>query len=184
MNFNPKLAPGRSIRARIDSDWKFTVDSFGFIRVEVSNGIGLNRINFQVFFNKRDWKRFSDWFGLIRIGTDTDIGMIQNISDSIRFNPNESDSILNESAVNFQFAWIRINPDTDLIFGLALAKVRIESHSEPIRNFPNHPGICIRTKFRIDSIPVNSLEFHWALMMFFDSQLISFSYFLIFLQFY
>ena len=57
------------------SDW------FGFIRIDVSELIGLTRIDFWPFLIKRDIKRFSGWFRMIRIGSNTDIGMNQNSSD-------------------------------------------------------------------------------------------------------
>ena len=43
-------------------------DWFGFIRINVSEWIGLSRIDFLPFFIKWDTKRFSDWFRIIRIG--------------------------------------------------------------------------------------------------------------------
>ena len=56
---------------------------------DVSELIGLSRMEFWLFFIKRDTKRFSDWFGMIRIGSDTDIGMNRNSSDRLgnNFNP-------------------------------------------------------------------------------------------------
>ena len=89
---------------RIDSDWKFGLDQFkfgfiwiknlvsdwfGFIRIDVSELIGLSRIDFWPFFIKPDIKRFSDWFGMIRFGLDTDIGMNRNSSGwlGMNFNP-------------------------------------------------------------------------------------------------
>ena len=78
---------------RIYSDWKLGLDQselgwiwienlisnwFGFIRIDVSELIGLSRIDFWPFFIKRGTERFSDWFGMIRIGSDTDIGMNRN----------------------------------------------------------------------------------------------------------
>ena len=80
---------------RIDSGWKLiwianlVSDWFGFIRIDVSELIGLSRIGFWPFFIKRDTKRFSDWFGIIRTGSDTDIGMNRNSSDwlGMNFNP-------------------------------------------------------------------------------------------------
>ena len=57
------------------SDW------FRFIRIDISELIGLGRIDFLPFFIKRDIKRFSNLIGLIRIGSDTDIGMNRNSSD-------------------------------------------------------------------------------------------------------
>ena len=54
---------------------------FGFIRIDVSELIGLNRIDFWPFFIKRDTKHFSDWFEIIRIGSDIDIGMNRNSYD-------------------------------------------------------------------------------------------------------
>ena len=103
----------RSIRVRlilIHSDWKFTSDSFGlnilfnqsvsdwfvFIRIEVSDLIGLSRVNFQPFFIKRVLKRFSDWFGLIRIR-----------SDSFGFIWIHSDRSLGLSRVNFKAFFIK-----------------------------------------------------------------------------
>ena len=82
LNFNPHESD--SIRPRIDFQFEWIV--FESIRIRSDRSLGLNRINFQAFFNEWDSKRFSDWFGLIRSGLDTDIGMIQNISDSIRLN--------------------------------------------------------------------------------------------------
>ena len=58
---------------RVDLDWKL---SFGLIRIDVSELIGLSWIDFWPFFIKRDTKRFSDWFGMICIGSDTDIGIV------------------------------------------------------------------------------------------------------------
>ena len=81
---------------RIDSDWKFGLDQseieliridmdckfgFGLVRIDVSELIGLNRIDFLSFFIKRDTKRFLDWFVIIRIASDTDIGMNRNSFD-------------------------------------------------------------------------------------------------------
>ena len=65
------------------SDW------LGFIRIDVSEIIGLSRIDFRPFFMKRDTKRFSDWLRMIRIDSDTDIGMNWNSSDwlEMNFNP-------------------------------------------------------------------------------------------------
>ena len=62
---------------------------FGFIRIDVSELIGLNWIDFSPLFTKRDTKRFSDWFEMIRIVSDTDIGMNRNSSDwlEMNFNP-------------------------------------------------------------------------------------------------
>ena len=63
-------------------------DRFGFIRIEVSELIGLSVIDFQPFLIKRDTKRFSDWSGRIRIGSDIDIGMNRNSSDWLGMNFN------------------------------------------------------------------------------------------------
>ena len=56
------------------------------LRIRSDRSLGLSRINFQAFFNKRDSKRFSNRFILIRIGSDTDIGMIRNSSDWLGMN--------------------------------------------------------------------------------------------------
>ena len=68
---------------------KLVSDWVGFIRINVSELIGLSRIDFWLFSIKRDTKRFSDWFGMICIGSDTDIGMNRNSSDWLvmNFNP-------------------------------------------------------------------------------------------------
>ena len=64
-------------------------DCFRFIRIIVSESIGLRWIDFWPFFIKRDTKCFSDWSGMIRIGSDIDIGMNRNSSDwlGMNFNP-------------------------------------------------------------------------------------------------
>ena len=59
---------------------------FRFIRSDVSELIGLSRINFWTFFIKRDTKRFSDWFGMIRVGSDTDIEINRNSFDWLGMN--------------------------------------------------------------------------------------------------
>ena len=83
------------IQGRNDSDWialiwieNLVSDWFGYIRIDVSELIGLSRIAFWPFFIKRDTKRFPDWFGMIRIGSDTDIGMNRNSSDWLGMNLN------------------------------------------------------------------------------------------------
>ena len=68
-----------SVKIISSSDW------FGFIRIDVSELIGLSQIDFRSFFIKRDTKRYSDWFGMIRIGSDTDIGMNRNSSNKIAY---------------------------------------------------------------------------------------------------
>ena len=88
---------------RIDSDWKFGLDQselglirianlvsdwFRFIRIDVSELVGLSRMDFWSFFIKLYTKRFSDWFVIIRIGSDTDIGMNRNSSDWLGMNSN------------------------------------------------------------------------------------------------
>ena len=102
----------RSIRAQIDSDWKL---GFGFIRIDVSELIGLSRIDCWPLLIKRDTKSFSDssdwclginriksdwfltvfnqtryktFFGLVRIGSDTHIGINRNSSDWLGRNSN------------------------------------------------------------------------------------------------
>ena len=89
IRMNPKPSfQSRSIRGRIDPNrilfglifgliWieKSVSDWFGFIRIDVSELIGLSRIDFWPFFIKRDTKCFSDWYGMIRIGSDTVIGI-------------------------------------------------------------------------------------------------------------
>ena len=78
--FSIRIHPNKSKVGviQIDLNWKF---GFGFIRIDVSELIGLSRIDFLPFFIKRDTKIFSDRFGIIRIGSDTGIGMNQNNSD-------------------------------------------------------------------------------------------------------
>ena len=121
----------------IHSDWKFTSNSFGYIQIEVSDWFGLifkrfstNKIQ-NVFRIGSDWSalsriHISEWFGIFLIGSvwisiqnfrQGSKGLFsQNYSDSIRFNPNES-------KVNFQSEWIRINPATDW------SKTNIQSES-------------------------------------------------------
>ena len=85
-----------SIRMNPRSEWFELIwieilvsDWIGFIRIDVSELIGLRQIDFWPLFIKRDTKRFSDWFGMIRIGSDTDIGMNRNSSAwlGMNFNP-------------------------------------------------------------------------------------------------
>ena len=94
---NPKPSfQSRSTRINPNSDWSHPnfqtenriSDWFGFIRIDVSELIGLSRIDFWPFFIERNTKGFSDWFGMIRIGSDTG-GMNRNSSDwlGINFNP-------------------------------------------------------------------------------------------------
>ena len=73
---------GRRSKINPSSDWfgliwiKNLVSKWiEFIRIDVSELIGLSRIDFWPFFVKWRTKRFLDWFGMIRIGSDTDIGM-------------------------------------------------------------------------------------------------------------
>ena len=89
------------------SDWfgliwieNFISDSFWFNRIDVTELIGLSRIDFWPFFIKQDTKRFSDWFGMIRICSNSDIGMNRNSSDwlGINFNP-----ILSPGNASFPF---------------------------------------------------------------------------------
>ena len=93
----------RSICLRIDSDLFGLKIYFGFVRIEVSDWVGL------IFKRFSTWnsKRFTDWFGLIHIDSDTDIGIIRNNSDWLelnsyprlfpekrfKINPTQSDSI-------------------------------------------------------------------------------------------
>ena len=68
----------KSIQFRVESDSFELKNGFGFIRIEISDGIKMSRINFRTIFNKRI---FSHWFGLIRIVSGTDSGMNRNNSD-------------------------------------------------------------------------------------------------------
>ena len=99
IRINPNKSKVKMIR--INSDWKFGLDQselrfiridldwehgFGLVRIDVTDLIGLSRIDFWPFFIKRDTKRFLDSFRMIRIGSDTDIGMNRNISDWLGLN--------------------------------------------------------------------------------------------------
>ena len=78
----------------IDSDWKFTSDSFGFILIEVSDWVGLI---FKRFSRNEIQNVFWIGFWLIRIGSDTNIGIIRN-----RWIP-----IRNFRLGHFSFRWIK-----------------------------------------------------------------------------
>ena len=127
-----------SIPTLIHSDWKsihvrIVSDSFGLkiyfklVRIHSDRSLGLIRINFQAFFNKRDSTRFSDWFGLIRLVSDTYFGMIRNIFYwfELNFYPKLSPGIkralfpklvrlnlLQSERIRSKFS-IRMNPDTE-----------------------------------------------------------------------
>ena len=122
---------------RIHSDWKFGLilinsdcpDSFGLqVRIDfewASDWFGL-KTNFRLDRNETVWRGFkfrndsenSDWFG-------------------INFNfETFARAIKSKQMIACLFSIIRVH----------WRKFRIEIHFEPIRNFPNHSRICIRTK--------------------------------------
>ena len=83
------------VSINLSSDWfgliwikNLVSDWFRSIRINLSELIGLSRIDFLPFFIKRDTKHFSDWFGMICIGSDTDIGINRNSSDWLGMNFN------------------------------------------------------------------------------------------------
>ena len=137
------------IRMNQCSDWFAFKRIENLLRIHSDRSLGFSRINFQVFFDKRDSKLFSDWLWLIRIGLDTDIGMILNISDSIRdFNSHKSVSI--RILIHSYWKSIRVRIDSESIglkiyFGFIRIEVSdwielvlIGSEWIPIRNF--HQG--------------------------------------------
>ena len=76
----------RSIRAPFNWDWKF---DFGFLWTEVSDWIGINRINSDWFLNNLCQTRYKDWRKSVK-----------HQCDLIRFIPHQS-------------KWIRMNPRSD-----------------------------------------------------------------------
>ena len=158
----------KSIRVRIDCDSFGLKIYFEFVGIHSDRSLGLSRINFQAFFNKRDSKSFSDWsasariqisewFGIVligskwisiqncrkgnyetkqklknfvRIGSDWFALVRIKISEWLgilligsewtpieNLHPIQSETSIrmnrNDSELNFQSDWIRINRDTD-----------------------------------------------------------------------
>ena len=123
----------------IQSDWKFTSDSFGFIWIGISDRVGLIFMYFWTNEIQNVSRIGSDWFTLARIQISVWFGIVLIQSDLIRgFYPNESERIqskfsirMNQSQSRHDWFTIYVNQSSDWFeLNIRFRSIRVQIDSD------------------------------------------------------